>query len=138
MHGTSTYLGALVLLLMAGAASADGRYGPLPYDPAGRPGGTALTASLHVQQWQWPAGYGIRLYLPARGTPDIRVAVEGQRIRIHSQAAQRAAPQGLPGPLFMQFGGVSQTLTLPPDADMRRMRVGTRDGLIEIFIPRRR
>lgn len=138
MHGPSTYLGALVLSLLGSAAAADGRFGPLPYEPGGWPGGAAMAARLHVQQWQWPAGYGVRIHAPAGRANAIRVGVEGQNIRIHSQASSRQAPRGLPGPVFTQFGSVSQALTLPPDADMRRMRVDTRGGLIEIFVPRRR
>jgi hypothetical protein len=138
MHGPFTYLGALVLSLLAGVASADGRLGALPHGSGGWPGGTALTARLHVQQWQWPAGYGVRIHAPAGRANDIRVGVEGQNIRIHSQASSRQAPRGLPGPVFTHFGRVSQSLTLPPDADMRRLRVDRRGGSIEIFIPRRR
>jgi NTE family protein len=45
---------------------------------------------------------------------------------------------GTQGPVFMQFGSVSQWLTLSPDADMSQMKITSSGGVIYIFIPRRR
>jgi len=97
-----------------------------------------MSAAFYVEQNQWPAGYGIRLYVPDRRTADIHISVEGSSLVIRSKDEEQLAPRGAQGPVFMQFGSFSQWLILPPDADMSQMKLSSRGGVINIFIPRRR
>lgn len=104
----------------------------------GYQGGPAVSAAFYVEQRQWPAGYGIRLYIPDRRTGDIHVSVEGNSLSIRSEGGEQSAPMGTSGPVFMQFGSFSQWLSLPADADMSQMKITSGEGVIDIFIPRKR
>jgi HSP20 family molecular chaperone IbpA len=131
-------LGAILLAVFTNEAAALEQYGQMFFGAPGWQGGSAFSAAFYVEQKQWPAGYGIRLYLPDRRTADIHVIVEGNSLLIHSEGHEQLAPEGAFGPVFVQFGGFSQRLTLPLDADIGRMKLASRSGAIEIFIPRRR
>jgi HSP20 family molecular chaperone IbpA len=138
MKRSVTSLGAILLLVFTNAALAWGQYDQMLFRSQGWQSGPAVSAAFYVEQQQWPAGYGIRLYLPARRTADIHISVEGSSLLIRSEIEEQLAPGGVPGPMFMQFGSFSQWLTLPPDADMNQMKLTSRDGVIGIFIPRKR
>ena len=130
-------LGAILLFVFTNGASAWGQYDQMLSRSQGWQSGPALSAALYVEQRQWPAGYGIRLYVPVRRTTDIHVSVEGSSLIIRSEGGEQLAPSGTFGPVFMQFGSFRQWLTLPPDADLSQMKLTSRDGVIDIYIPRR-
>ncbi|MGB5452452.1 MAG: Hsp20 family protein [Sedimenticolaceae bacterium] len=131
-------LGAILLAVFTNEAAALEQYGQMFFGTPGWQGGSAFSAAFYVEQRQWPAGYGIRLYLPDRRTAEIHVGVEGNSLLIRSEGQEKLAPEGAFGPVFMQFGSFSQRLTLPLDADIGQMKLTSRGGIIEIFIPRRR
>ncbi len=128
-----TLLGAILLFVFANGASAWWQYSQTFFNT-----GPTMSAAFYVEQNQWPAGYAIRLYVPDRRTADIHISVEGSSLLIHSKNEEQRTPRGAGGPAFMQFGSFSQWLILPPDADMSQMKLTTRGGVIDIFIPRRR
>jgi len=130
--------GGILLLLITNGALAWGQYGQMFPGSQGYQGGPAVSAAFYVEQRQWPAGYGIRLYIPDRRTADIHVSVEGNSLSIRSDGGEQSAPMGASGPVFMQFGSFSQWLSLPADADMSQMKLTSRDGVIDILIPRKR
>ncbi|MFM1892160.1 MAG: Hsp20/alpha crystallin family [Pseudomonadota bacterium] len=137
MHGFIGWLGAIGLSACTGTVFAWGPLAPMPGTLQPWPGGATLAAGFYVQQQQWPGGYGIRVYAPGRRTADVQVGVAGRTLLIRSQGGQRQAPLGRGGPVFMQYGGFSQVLALPADADLQRMQISSRDGVIEIFVPQR-
>jgi HSP20 family molecular chaperone IbpA len=138
MDGLRTRLGAVLLTVFTHEAAALGQYNQVFFQAPGWQGGSVFSAAFYVEQRQWPAGYGIRLYLPNRRTAAIRVSAEGNSLLIHSEGREQTAPEGAFGPVFTQFGSYSQRLVLPLDADVGRMELTNRGGIIEIFIPRRR
>ena len=119
-----------VLLFVLGGVS-------LAWTPQGWQSGMAMSAAYYVEQRQWPAGYGIRLYVPETRTADIHISVEGNRLLIRSEEEKQLATGDGQGPVFMQFGSFSQWLILPADADMKQMKLTTQEGVISIFIPRK-
>jgi HSP20 family molecular chaperone IbpA len=138
MKKLPTSLVAMLLFVFANGASALGPNDQMLFSAQGWQGGPGVSAGFYVEQRQWPAGYGIRLYVPVRRTTDIKVSVEGSSLIIRSEGERQLAPKGTQGPMFMQFGSFSQWLTLPPDANMSQMKLTSRGGVINIFIPRRR
>lgn len=118
---------AILLTLLTGMALA---WGPWQ-------SGSAMSAAFYIEQRQWPAGYGIRLFIPDRRTADIHVSVRGSSLHIRSEQAEQLAPMGTTGPAFMQFGSFSQWLSLPSDANMSQMKLTSQEGVINIFIPRK-
>ena len=136
MEGLRACLGAVLLAVLMEAAVASKHYGQMFFGGPGWQQGPAFSAAFYVEQRQWPAGYGIRLYLPDRRTGDIHVSAQGNSLLIRSEGQEQLAPEGAFGPVFMQFGSFSQRLTLPLDADVGQMRLTNRGGVIEIFIPR--
>lgn len=130
-------LGVILLFVFTNGASALGLYDQMFFSAQGWQNGPAVSAAFYVEQRQWPAAYGIRLYVPVRRTADIHVSVEGSSLIIHSEGEGQLAPSGTQVPMFMQFGSFSQWLTLPPDADMSQMKLTSRGGVIDILIPRR-
>jgi len=138
MKKLSASIGAILLFLFTSEASAWGQYGQMLSRSHEWHSGPTVSAAFYVEQRQWPAGYGIRLYVPDRRTADIHVSVEGSNLLIRSEEQEQIAPRGSRGPVFMQFGSFSQWLTLPPDADMSQMKLTSLGGVINIFIPRRR
>lgn len=130
---------ALILILFfAGAASVQGQQSRVPYPPRGWQPGPVVASAFHIEWRQWPAGYAIQLYLPDRRTADVQISVEGHHLRIYSVGEKRLTAGGGKGPVLMQFGGFSQWVALPPDADMGRMKLASNGGTIRIFIPKRR
>lgn len=128
----------ILLFVFANGALAWGQYGQMYHGYQAYPGGVGVSAAFYVEQRQWPAGYGIRLHIPDRRTADIHVSVEGSGLSIRSEGGQQSTPGGAFGPVFMQFGSYSQWLILPGDADMSQMKLTNHDGVIDIYIPRRR
>lgn len=96
-----------------------------------------MSAAFYIEQKQWPAGYGIRLFIPDRRTADIHVSVKGSSLLNRSEQEEQLAPMGTAGPVFMQFGSFSQWLTLPSDANMDQMKLTSQKDVINIFIPRK-
>jgi len=138
MNRLSTSLGAILFFVFTNGAPAWAQNGQMLSGSQGWQSGPAVPAAFYVEQWQWPAGFGVRLYLPNRRTADIHVSVEGSSLLIRSSEEGQLAPKGTPGPVLMQFGSFSHWLTLPPDAEMSQMKITSRRGAIDIFIPRRR
>ena len=130
-------LGAVLLAISTTGAAALGQFDQVFLGAPGWQGGSVFSAAFYVEQRQWPAGYAIRLHLPARRTADIHISAEGNNLLIRSEGREQLAPQGALGPVFTQFGSFSQRLTLPLDADAGQMKLTNRGGVIEIFIPRR-
>jgi HSP20 family molecular chaperone IbpA len=130
-------LGAILFFVFTNWASAWGQYDQTLYKSQGWQSGPSLSAALYVEQRQWPTGYSIRLYVPVRRIADIHISVEGSSLIIRSEGGEQLAPSGTFGPVFMQFGSFSQWLTLPPDANLSQMKLISRGGVIDIFIPRR-
>lgn len=131
-------LSGIVLLVCTHAVSAQGYYDQSRWGAETWSSGPGISTAFYIEQRQWPAGYGIRLYVPPRRTADIRVKVEGNRLVISSEEEGRLQPRGAQGPVFVQFGSFSQWLTLPADADLSQMKLTSRGGVIDIFVPRRR
>ncbi len=127
MKRLATVFAAVLLILLTGMAHA---WGPWQ-------SGSAMSAAFYIEQRQWPAGYGIRLFIPDRRTADIHVSVKGSNLLIRSEQEEQLAPRGTPGPVFMQFGSFSQWLSLPSDANMSQMKLTSQEGVINIFIPRK-
>ena len=144
MKSSATFFGAALLLavcssFVAANALAQG-YGPAPHRfQPWRQNHAGMSSFFSIQQRQWPSGYGIRLHVPASRTGDIQVQAEGNSLRIHSEEKQQQQTlSGGQGMVFMQSSSFNQRLSLPPDADMSSMKITTRNGLIDIFIPRRK
>ncbi len=129
-------LGAVLLAVLTEEAVASKHYGQMFFGSPGWQQGSAFSAAFYVEQRQWPAGYGVRLYLPDRRTMDVHISAERNSLLIRSEGQEQLAPEGSFGPVFMQFGSFSQRLTLPLDADVGQMKLTNRGGVIEIFIPR--
>ena len=138
MNRLPTSLGVILLFVFTSGESAWGQYDQMFFRSQGWQSGPVVSAAFYVEQRQWPAGYGIRLYVPDHRTADIYVSVEGSSLLIRSEGEQQLTPRGTLGPVFMQFGSFSQWLTMPPDADMSQMTLTSRGGVIDIFIPKRR
>jgi HSP20 family molecular chaperone IbpA len=130
-------LGAVLLVVFNSEVAAWGQYGQMFSGSPGWQDGSTFSAAFYVEQRQWPAGYGVTLYLQDRRTADIYLSVAGNSLVVRSAHQEREAPDGVFGPVFTQFGSFSQRLTLPIDADIGRMNFTSRDGVIEIFIPRK-
>ena len=136
MQRLSTFLATALLFLVAGGELAWGQYDRMSVGPHGWLFGPGVSAAFYVEQRHWPTGYGIRLHLPKNRTTDIDISVDGTSLVIRSKAGTQVAPRGPMGPVFMQFGGFSQQLTLPLNADTSKMKVNNHYGTIEIFIPK--
>ena len=130
-------LGAILLAVFNNEAAAWEQYNQMFFGSPAWQHGSAFSTAFYIEQRQWPAGYGVTLYLQDRRTADIYLSVEGNSLVVRSAHQEREAPDGAFGPVFTQFGSFSQRLTLPIDADMGRMHFSSRDGVIEIFIPRK-
>lgn len=131
-------LSAILLLISTHAALAQGYYGQVRPGIQSWASGPGVSTAFYIEQRQWPAGYGIRLYVPAHRTADIHVKVEGNSLVISSEQEEHLQPRGASGPVFAQFGSFSQWLTLPADANLSQMKMTSRGGVIDIFVPRRR
>jgi HSP20 family molecular chaperone IbpA len=138
MKKLPTSLGAILLFVFANGASALGPNDQMLLSVQRWQSGPGVSAAFYVEQRQWPAGYGIRLYVPVRRTADIHVSVEGSSLIIRSEGERQRAPSSIQGPMFMQFGSFSQWLTLPPDANMSQIKLTSHGDVIDIFIPRTR
>jgi len=64
------------------------------------------------------------------------VGVTDGQLFIRSGGAQISQPPAS-GMTFWQFGGNTQWISLPADADWSRMTFAARGSLIEVFVPRR-
>lgn len=137
MHGPVVYLTALLLSVSTCAVPAWNPYQPSWSGFQSWQTGPGISAAFYVEQRQWPAGYGIRLYLPERRNAGVHVSVDGNSLVIRSEQQNQQASGGMEG-MFMQFGSFSQWLSLPGDADMANMRVTNHDRGIDIFVPRLR
>jgi len=95
-----------------------------------------ISAVLYVEQLQLPNGYGVRVYPGALARQNIIVGIENGTLAIRTQNIQSPATRGISEPIE-QFGQMSQWVMLPADADVKAMDMAWRNGLLEIFIPRR-
>ncbi len=111
-------------------------YHAMPFGPWSAWSTIMPTSGLYVEQRQSPAGYLIRVRTGRGATPAIDLNVEGGVLKIQSRSMTGA---GAGGDLQMQQTGWStQWVSLAADADVPAMQVQWGDGVVEIFIPRRR
>ena len=108
----------------------------LPY--AGPASGNHYRGSLRTQTGMTGDGYYVRARLDGLRPEDVQVYV--QRNRLVMQTAQG----GRQGPRNSRAHGTSRwqisfrrQLRLPRDADWTRMTTSTKDGILEIYLPRR-
>ncbi len=97
---------------------------------------TRPSAGLFVEQSQSPAGYLIRVRTGQPGTPALDIGVEGGVLMIQSRSM--AGASGGASMQMQQVGWATQWVSLAFDADVAAMQVQWGDGIVEIFIPRRR
>ena len=117
-----------------GFAAYPGDRNYLPH--AGSAGGHHYSGSLRLQTGMTEGGYYVRIYLDGLRPGDIRVSL--LRNRLVLQIAQG----GQYGSYSPNVRGVSQwqmhfrrQLRLPYDADVARMTMSTKNGIMEIYIP---
>ena len=137
MKRSAAPLVTLLLVVFTGAAEARGQCDEMLSRSPNCWSGPSVSAALYVRQWQGPAGYSIRIYIPGRRTGDILVSVRDTSLLIRSDSEQRLGSGKTTEPAFVQFGRFRQWLTLPADADTSRMKLASRGEVIGIFVPRR-
>ncbi len=113
-----------------------------PYNPwTGYAGAAPWTlvqgwSGLAVEQQPTPQGYLIRIHTGNQGPGDVQLGVSNGQLLVHSGGGQISQPPGS-AMSFWQFGGYSQWIGLPADADWGRMGINTQGSLIEVWVPRR-
>lgn len=114
-----------------------GPYSPWPGYGAPAPWFLTQTWSgLAVEQQATPQGYAIRIHTGSQRPEDVQLGVSNGQLLIRSGAGQFSQPPAS-GMSFWQFGGYSQWIALPADADWGRMTIAAQGPLIEVFVPRR-
>lgn len=137
----SSLISATVLLglfLSQNALACDGQKRTMPapnMQPMGMPMGNTSFSSFNVQQMMLPNGYGVRVMTAGAGANNVDIRVDRGRLVIQSKQENRRM---MPGGGFMQMGSFSQSIGLPPDADLAGMRINRQGNVIEIMIPRKR
>lgn len=111
-------------------------YQAMPFGPWYAWSSTMPTTGLSVEQSQSPAGYLIRVRTGRGATPAIDLDVEGGFLKIQSRSMTGTGAAG--GMQMQQVGWSTQWISLAADADVPAMQVQWGDGVVEIFIPRRR
>lgn len=108
-----------------------GNSGYVPY-AGSTAGGHHYSSSLRVQTAEAGDGYYVRAYLQGLAPEDIQVYV--RRNRLILRVVQDTADTRGYSQWRMNF---SKRLRLPYDADWMQMRTTAKDGVMEIYIPRR-
>ena len=110
-----------VLVSMAAAGSVQGQ-------PGFHQGFTGT--QTFVSQWADPQAYYIAVDYQGAATPDIQTRITGRRLEI-------AVRHAVGGPGGFMSGSASQSLFLPPDADLSRMSQRQEQGRWLLVVPRR-
>ena len=100
----------------------------------------SLSSGIYVEHWELPTRYRFRLHPGNQRLQDIQFSVEGGVLVIRSQARPWYRQRGGEGgyQAMWQFGDFIQWMSLPADADVNAIRWSVNDGVMEIFIPKRR
>ena len=117
-----------------GFAAYPGDRNYLPH--AGSAGGHHYSSSLRLQTGMTEGGYYVRIYLDGLRPGDIHVSL------LHNRLVLQIAQGGQHGSSRPNVRGVSRwqmhfrrQLRLPYDADVTRMTISTKNGIMEIHIP---
>jgi len=94
------------------------------------------SSAIHVEQMQFPTEYRFRVYPGNQRLQDIEISFEEGALVVRNEVQPHPRQEG---PHFMQqFGGSTQWMLLPVDANMDAMRWSINNGALEIIIPKLR
>jgi HSP20 family molecular chaperone IbpA len=141
------------LVLLAAGLPAQAQYGGSPYYGYGGYGPYAgtRTGGVQIQTQREADGYRVVIHAPGRSADDIHVQARGNALHVNVSGGGRGS-SGYQGPMQVPYGqgysyqygyggGYQQTsrsFTLPRDADTSDMTRQDGEGVVEVFIPRRR
>ena len=111
-----------------------GGYGPY----AGPEGGRYSSGSLRLEKGMTEDGYYVRAWLDGLNPEDIQVSVRRNRLVLEVDQSHRYAQENSSARRFSQWHmSTRRQLRLPYDADFAHITTSSKDGVLEILIPRR-
>jgi HSP20 family molecular chaperone IbpA len=135
----ASFLLAVVLpATVWGYGSYDQRYSRsyVPYSAAAD--GSRHASSLKLQTGMDESGYYVRAYLKGLTPEDVQVYVRHNRLVFRVSQGDRRSQQSVnrPGSSYWRMS-YTRKLRLPRDADWMQMSTTTKDGVLEIHLPRK-
>lgn len=92
------------------------------------------SSGIHMEQMQFPTEYRFRIYPGNQQLQDIEISIEDGALVVRNEV-QPNLMQKFPHNV-QQFGGSTQWMLLPVDADMKAMRWSIQNGALDIILPK--